>query len=256
MKRLIWALCLLFLTLSLAAQGVVSVRVMSMNIKEGGQKALYQVKPYADVINEYRPDFVCLQEVDYRTTRNGGKDFLGELAEQTGMFPYFCQSFAYRGGGFGVAVLSKYPFYKARKQVAKISGAREDRATGWVYVMLPGGKRIRVASTHLALESDDITTQNIAQVNASIFEDKDTPTLLIGDFNCTPASGPMDYARIRWQEIGAGSGFTIPSDKPNRQLDYVMGYPKKKWRAVSYEIVPKPNLSDHCFIVADVEYEE
>ncbi len=253
MKRLYLTLCFVSLSLMLSAQ---SVRVMSMNIKEGGLRALYAVSPYAAVINEYHPDFVCLQEVDCRTTRNGGRDFLGELAVQTGMFPYFCQSIEYRGGGFGVAVLSRYPFYKARKQLSKINGAREDRATGWVYVMLPGGKRIRVASTHLALESDDITVQNIAQVNACIFEDKDTPTLLIGDFNSTPDSGPMDYARIKWQEIGAGSGFTIPSDNPNRQLDYVMGYPKKKWRCLSYEIVAKPALSDHCFIVADVEYYE
>lgn len=253
MKRMFLTICFISLSLELSAQ---SVRVMSMNIKEGGKPALHRVAPYAEVINEYKPDFVCLQEVDHRTLRNGGKDFLGELAEKTGMFPYFCQSIVYQGGGFGVAILSRYPFYKAQKQIAKIDGAREDRATGWVYVMLPNGKKIRVASTHLALESESITSKNIALLNASIFEDKETPTLLIGDFNCTPDSGPLEYAKIKWQEIGAGSGFTIPSDKPTRQLDYVMGYPKNKWRSKSYNIIAKPNLSDHCFIVADVEYEE
>lgn len=253
MKRILTILCFVFLSCSLNAQ---EVRVMSMNIKEGGKLALYRVEPYAEVIKEQHPDFVCLQEVDHRTTRNGNKDFLGELAQLTGMFPYFCQSFSYQGGGFGVAILSKYPFYKVQKQVASINGAKEDRATGWVYVMLPNGKKIRVASTHLALESNDVTTQNIAQINLKIFEDKDTPTLLVGDFNSTPESGPIEYAKIKWQEIGAGSGFTIPAENPNRQLDYVMGYPKNKWECLSYEILALPKLSDHCFIVADVKYEE
>ena len=252
-KKIIMALCLLTMTLQLSAQ---SVRVMSMNIKESGKYAKYKIEPYADVIKEYNPDFVCLQEIDYRTIRNGGKDFLGELAKLTGMFPYFCQSFSYQGGGFGVAILSKYPFYKAQKVIAKIDGARENRATGWVYVLLPSGESIRVASTHLALESADITTQNLAQINSKIFEDKQTPTLLIGDFNSTPESGPIEYAKIKWQEIGPRNGFTIPADNPNRQLDYIMGYPKKKWSYASYEIVAKPELSDHCFIVADVKYEK
>ena len=253
MKRILTIICLISLTFSLNAQ---EVRVMSMNIREGGERASHKAQPYADVINEQRPDFVCLQEVDHYTRRNGGQDFLGELAQLTGMFPYFCQSISYQGGGFGVAILSKYPFYKVQKQLAVIKGTREDRATGWVYVMLPNGKKIRVASTHLALESADITTQNIALVNAKIFEDKETPTLLIGDFNSTPESGPIDSARIKWQEIGAGSGYTIPSEKPAKQLDYVMGFPKGKWSCSSYKILALPKLSDHCFIVADVKYEE
>lgn len=234
----------------------VRLRVLSMNIKEGALYASHRAEPYAELINKYSPDVVCLQEVDYMTIRNGKKDFLNELAEATGMFPYWCQSFSYQGGGFGVAILSKYPFLKAEKIISSIEGAREARSTGWIYISLPEGGTVRVATTHLALESATITTRNLADVNKHMFaEDERTPTLLIGDFNATDDSDPIKYAKITWQEIGAGTGFTIPSDKPNRKLYYVMGFPKN-WKSERYEIIARPDLSDHCFVLADVIYEE
>lgn len=233
----------------------ISLRVMSLNIKEGASYASHESRPYSDIINTYKPDFVCLQEVDYKTVRNEGRDWLNEVAAQTGMFPYYCKSFTYQGGGFGTAILSKYPFYKAFKTVFSASGTREDRASGWVYVQLPSGAAVRVATTHLALESADITTKHIASINAAIFaEDTLTPTLLVGDFNAVPDSDPIKYAKIKWQEIAPGQGNTIPSSAPNRQLDYVMGFPKK-WKYTNYSILAHPELSDHCFILADVKFE-
>ena len=79
------------------------------------------------------------------------------------------------------------------------------------------------------------------------------PTLLIGDFNATPDSDTMNYAKFKWQDIGEGTGNTISSTNPTKRIDYVMGYPKT-WIRKSYEIVCNPGLSDHCFIVADVEH--
>ena len=246
-----------FLSLQQANAGErIRLRVMSMNIKEGAAYASYKAAPYAEIIKEYDPDVVCLQEVDYMTTRNGKRDFLNELAAATGMFPYWCQSFSYQGGGFGVALLSKYPFLKAEKITSTIQGAREPRSTGWIYICLPEGGTVRIATTHLALESPEITIQNIADVNKKIFaQDKLTPTLLIGDYNAEEGSDPIKYVKNTWQEIGEGTGFTIPSDNPKVKLDYIMGYPKK-WKYENYKIIARPDMSDHCFVMADLIYEE
>lgn len=253
MKRLIAIAALTASLCTCLRAGEISIRVMSMNIKEGAKYADHKAEPYAELINSSSPDFVCLQEVDFMTFRNGGRDWLNELAALTGMFPFYCKSFDYQGGGFGTAILSRYPFYKASKTVFSSKDTREDRASGWVYVQLPDGNSVRVATTHLALESADITTKHIASVNSAIFsEDSSIPTLLVGDFNATPGSDPIVYAKIKWQEIAPGSGNTIPADNPNRQLDYMMGFPKK-WSADSYIILSHPELSDHCFILADLK---
>lgn len=255
MKKILLAVFMIWMG-SLCAAQTLSLRVMSMNIKEGGRYIGNVSEPYSELIKEYDPDVVALQEVDYKTIRNGGKDWLNEVAEQTGMFPYYCQSFVYQGGGFGVALLSKYPFYKAEKIVSVIEGAREQRASGWIYISLPDGEKVRVASIHLALESSQITIRHMADLNKKIFEnDTETPTLLIGDYNSTPESDAITYIKVKWQDISKGTEPTIPSDAPKTKLDYVMGYPKN-WTRQSYETVARPDLSDHCFIVADVSFTE
>lgn len=250
MRRILIILCFL-LCQSLSAQ--TELKILSMNIKEGAKFADHKAAPYAEIILEEKPDFVALQEVDYCTVRNGGIDWLNDLAQATGMMPYYCKSFDYQGGGYGVAILSKYPFYKAEKIVSVIEGAKEPRATGWVYVCLQSGQIVRVGSTHLALESAEITTKNMADVNKKIFaEDTTTPTLLIGDYNAAPDSDPIEYFKLKWSCVSSGIGNTIPSDKPTRCLDYIMGYPKAVWTMKSHKILARPDLSDHCFIVATV----
>lgn len=252
-KILLVALPMIFLgVLSLRGQ---SFRILSMNMKEGGQYAGYKAAPYAAFIKEYDPDFVCLQEVDMRTIRSKKTDILDSLALQTGMFPFFCKSFDYQEGGFGVAILSKYPFYRVEKTVVTLDGAREPRGTAWVYVQLPDGSNVRVGSVHLAVESNDLAIKQWADVSKKVLLEKDIPTILAGDFNCPPDGATISYVSIKWQEIARGSGPTIPSTGPTTQLDYMMGYPKGGWKWRNYKIIPRSDLSDHCFIVADLSYE-
>ena len=78
---------------------------------------------------------------------------------------------------------------------------------------------------------------------------------MIGDYNVVPDSDAIAYCKLNWQEIGAGSGLTIPATNPKKQLDYIMGHPKK-WKYSNYKIIARPDLSDHCFIIADLYYEK
>lgn len=264
MKRITKILLALLLSATtlhtVSAQKSVSLRVMSMNIKEGGKYINHLSAPYAELINQWQPDVVCLQEVDYRTTRNGGRDWLNEVAMATGMMPYFCQSMGYQGGGFGTALLCKWPFFGLTKIVTNLDGAREPRATGWIYFTTPEGVTVRVATTHLALESSQMTIKHLADINSKMFaEDDTTPSLLVGDFNATDGSDPIVYAGNRWKDLGKGYGNTYPTSReeitysPSR-LDYVMAYPKTGWSVVEYRILDCPELSDHRFIVADVTF--
>ena len=251
------------LALSLTILGLSSVsaqsafRVMSMNIREGGERASYKSKPFADCINEYKPDFVCLQEVDNKTNRNGKRDWLNEVAMQTGMFPLFVKSMDYRDGGFGVAILSKYPFYKSGYIISTFpitNGKKvEPRGTGYIYVMLPDGQPLRVIFTHLALGMDNIK-KNIADINTYILEqDLDTPSLLLGDMNCDEGTSASNYLLATWQDLGYQTGKTFPVDKLEQRIDYITGYPKRTFARTDFQVVAHPELSDHCFIIADLK---
>lgn len=256
MKRLVLIIASLFLAFAsdLYAQKTVNLRVMSMNIRQGGEYAGNKSEPYSELINKYKPDVVALQEVDYKTTRNGKRDWLNEVAMQTGMFPYFCKSITYQGGGFGPALLSKYPFFKCEKAVFSHKDTREDRATGWIYVQLPDGGVVRVGVVHLSLETSQLTIQHFASINKVFFaEDTTTPALMIGDYNATQGSDPINYVKNKWQDVIPDLGFTIPATGPTSQLDYVMGFPKGAWTCTSHEVLARSDMSDHCFIVADVQ---
>ena len=110
MHKQIVLLILLLMSTTFSAQNL-ALRVMSMNIKEGGKPADFSAAAYAGCIREHNPDIVVFQEMDNFTTRNGKKDLLSELAVQLGMFPYYGKAFTYATGDFGNAILSKYPFY-------------------------------------------------------------------------------------------------------------------------------------------------
>lgn len=258
MKRLIGILsafvCFTALPQTILAQKSLSLRLMSINMKEGGSYANYKAQPYVDFIRQYDPDVIVLQEMDNFTTRNGNKDLLTEIASGLNMFPYYSQSFVYQGGGFGVAVISKYPYYRAGKVISEPDGAKEPRACGWIYVQLPDGNTVRVASVHLAVESEDLRVKNIADYNSELLKEPDVPTLIAGDFNATPDSNTVAYARINWQNLGGTTDFTIPSSGPNRRLDYIMGFPKN-WSCSLFKVDAQPGLSDHCCLIADLTYE-
>jgi len=254
LKLKIIILHLLLIIVALTNAQTISIKVMSMNIKEGGMIADFNADAFCTFIRQYNPDFISFQEMDNFTNRNGKKDLLIEMAAKLGMFPYFGNAFSYDSGDFGVAILSKYPFFNAKTIVSKPTGAREPRSCSWVDVVLPNKRTVRVAATHLDVAPDDqIRITMLASINSNMLTNNSFPTLLIGDFNATPESAVLSYASFKWQDIGAGTGNTIPSTGPTIRIDYVLGYPKT-WIKKSYEIICQPQLSDHCFIVAEVEH--
>ncbi len=45
---------------------------------------------------------------------------------------------------------------------------------------------------------------------------------------------------------------TYPSNNPSRKIDYVMLYPKNRWKVIATEVIQDSIASDHCAYLVTV----
>lgn len=236
-----------------AQEAPLRLKVMSINVCRSGELTGYSVEPFAALIREHQPDFVALQEVDYKTRRNTGIDFTTKLGAAAGMSPVFGRTIYYQGGEYGIAVLSKYPFMSVKiEPLPAPPGTSEQRAVLITEVRLPSGQEVRFASTHLDYASDAVSSAMAKALTNLLIKD-DMPTIVGGDFNAIPESKTISEDMSPWMRLCNDSP-TSP-DKPTKKIDYLFGYPKEKWKTIRYQVISQTGISDHCQIVAEVEFE-
>src|SRR6185437_13939279 len=106
------ALLTLTLMVGCASSGgkPVPMTVMTYNIHHGaGMDKRVDLPRIANLIKQFNPDFVALQEVDVDTNRTGHLNQPAELGKLTGMHPLFGRAMDYDGGQYGVMILSRSP---------------------------------------------------------------------------------------------------------------------------------------------------
>ncbi|MBW8331721.1 MAG: endonuclease/exonuclease/phosphatase family protein [Prolixibacteraceae bacterium] len=256
-NKISWLLFLLFFMLSFseskAQSNAIRLKVMSFNVCRSGELTQYSVAPFANLIRQYQPDFIALQELDYKTTRNTGIDFLTKLGAALNMFPVFGRTIFYQGGEYGIAVLSKYPFLLVKTEpLPSPAGTKEQRAVLITEIRLPSGQDIRFVSTHLDHSTDAVGSEMARALNNLLLKD-DMPIILGGDFNARPETGTIANEMQSWKRF-CNNDPTSP-DNPTSKIDYLFGYPKEKCRTISYQVIARTGISDHCPIVAEIEFQ-
>lgn len=231
-----------------------SIRILSINTRMSGQMVSYSVTPFKDYIKQYDPDFVMLQEVDYRTARNNGRDFSTELASELGYFSAFGYALQYVQGEYGVAILSKYPIEKiANTQLTgNATEMKEKRTVLYIDVIMPTTeKKVRMAVTHLDHSTDAVRLSMVQQLNAAI--GTSVPTLLTGDFNAKPIESAISMGMVSWQRI-CNDNSTYPASSPSSKIDYIFAKPIDRWTVKSFRLLTNTSsITDHCALLADVE---
>ena len=234
-----------------------TLKVMTYNLRFG---ELASMSDFADFINAESPDIVALQECDWATYRErapkqNGVKFVNELAYRTGMFGLYGKSMDYKGGYYGIGLLSRYPIVKSERiPLPNICGAdgkptAEPRVMLLAEIELPSGRHITFISTHLEVSSSEIRVVQAEFINERM-EDV-APALLAGDFNSAPDTPEIAEICSEWKNL-TGPDFTISSTKPVKKIDYIFGRPKDKVEMVSTKTVSGVTLSDHLPIVSTV----
>jgi len=232
------------------------IKVLSFNIYHGEtMNHQFDLDIIAKVINDAQPDFVAMQEVDKNTHRAKEMDLTTELAIRTGMAPLFGKAMDYDGGEYGEGVLSKHSFLQTQNIALPYSEGNEPRAALKTTTILPWGDTICFIGTHLDHLEDDGDRVKQAQAINKRMTDKTRPCLLAGDLNDTPNSQTINILEEVWESSYNKSHPkpTYPSVNPSRKIDYVMFYPKNKWRVLKTEVIQDSIASDHCAYLVTLE---
>lgn len=254
----VFVVCLLSLiSLAAGAAEPLRLRVLTYNIHHGeGVDGKLDLPRIARVILSVSPDLVALQEVDDGTQRTGQVKQLEELARLTKLQGTFGKNFDFQGGGYGNAVLSRFPLVTQRNVLLPRVGENEQRGVLIVTVQPTGFPRaITFASTHLDYQRDDTERlQGVAKLNELLADEKVGPALLAGDFNDTLGSRTLQQLQTAWQVTNDTEMPTTPVDKPKRQIDFVLCRPTARWKLVETKVLDEAVASDHRAVLAVLEY--
>ncbi len=208
----------------------------------------------AKVISLIDPDVIALQELDKFTTWHP-HDQLQELADRTGMKPYYCKTIDYRGGDYGIGILSK------REPLRTVSGdlpGTEARK----FFLAEFDDYIFIA-THLCHLETTNRAQSVEIINAYIaanYASYTKPIFLAGDFNESNMSSEMMVKlKEKWEIISTSSNTFMNTATPKR-IDYIVLYKGNEaacevlgTAVPSYDEINVNKVSDHLPVLVDIK---
>ena len=245
-------LCLTF-GLSLMAQATVDssrvIKVLTFNILHGANtNKTFDLDIIAKVIQDADPDFVALQEVDYKTERAKKYDLVTELGWRTKMTPLYGRAMYYDGGEYGEGILSKHTFLNTRNVALPYNPGDEPRAALEITTVLPSNDTISFIGTHLDhLKVEDNKIMQAKKINEVFILNK-YPTILAGDLNAEPGSTTMRILQSAWTTSFTNTDPepTYSSTEPTKKIDYVLFRPQHKWQVLHTKTICDTIASDHC----------
>jgi endonuclease/exonuclease/phosphatase family metal-dependent hydrolase len=240
-------------------------RVLSYNIHHAeGVDGKLDLERIARVIVEAKADLVALQEVDQNVKRSGSVDQPAELARLTKLEVAFGGNIPLQGGEYGNAILSRWPIKNPRNTKLPNHDQGEQRGVLQGEVQPPGSAEpLVLLATHFDHRRNDAErVASAALINDLAGKLPDSPALLAGDLNDVPESQTLRNLQARWTvatrtEASApaktGPIFTIPVEKPTRQIDFVLVRPAERWKVIDIQVLDEKVASDHRPILATLE---
>lgn len=254
-------LCFVFLSAIFLLTGVSvsaqqTIKVMSYNIHHcnpPSREGFIDVDAIANAIKKEGPDIVALQEVDINTTRSGKVNQAAHLALKTGLKSfYFAKAIDHEGGDYGVAILSKFPLDDIHTYRLPMDSATkgEPRVLAVAIATVPGGKKIRIASTHL--DAQKAPVNRLLQIKAidSIAALESLPFIIAGDFNAEEKSDVIKTLDKGFTRTCTNCAPTIPVINPRKAIDFIAYKPGGLLSVKSHQVVDETYASDHLPVVA------
>ncbi len=238
-----------------------TIKVMTYNVHHCNPPGkatigVIDIKAVSKLIHDQNPDIVALQEVDVNTSRSGKEiNEAEEIAKNNGMYFYFGKAIDFGGGGYGVAILSKYPISEMKTiLLSKESNPNaEQRVLTTARIKLPGRKDFRFACTHLDVVSEENREMQVKQIIETSMQDS-IPIILAGDFNDVEGSKPLQLLDKQFQVSCKACPSTSPQDTPRKAIDFIGFYRKFPFKVISHQVIEELYASDHRPVMAVLSF--
>ncbi len=192
--------------------------ILSWNIHKGigGIDRRYSLARVAELINEIAPDIALLQEVADNWPP-AGNELQGERLTQLTDLGHlaFAPEHRFKVGGYGNAILSRFPIIDTHRIDLKI-GWRKQRSALQSLIRLPENgegrsRKIVATSLHLGLAEGERRQQLATLLDRDRRASDDCPSVLGGDFNDVFGSlqkrFPSEYRRAGSRENSFPAAF-------------------------------------------------
>jgi len=188
-------------------------------------------------------EVVGLQEIDQMTDRVGGIDTMKALSKST-QYPYyaFFKAFPYKGGEYGLGILSKYPILKTERFELESNGY-EQRVLGYACIDVHGTP-LPFFVTHVSYEDKPTRSVQLAQI-AEILKLYHN-YILTGDFNTFDFAEYVAFSDA--QTVNREGRFSVTFPQGQVSIDNIV-YRADAWSFDAPQVITE-SYSDHYALYA------
>lgn len=234
------------------------LRLLSYNIRAGlGLDENRDLERIAQVVCNFAPDLLVLQEVDRHVARSQCIDQFQFFASALGLNGHFAKTIDLQGGDYGIALFSRWPIRERFTLPLPSLEGHEDRVLAGIEVEHPHADRpLWWLGTHLARYSAPLRLaqgEAIEQFVATHLP-KQANILLAGDFNDSRHAPPLRFLAQHWQ-IVSREALTYPANAPESDIDHILIRNGSDINAVSADTLDETVASDHLptYVLAEVK---
>jgi len=139
-----------------------------------------------------------------------------------------------------------------KQEAIRLPKGNEPRVALACELELPCGERVVVVNVHFDWVKDDAFRFAQAKVVAEFLDSLTLPCILLGDFNDGPDSRTLKLLSEHMLEAKKPNGdrFTFSATNPNREIDFLLAGPAKKWNVGFCKVLDGKVTSDHRPVVA------
>ncbi|WP_266364376.1 endonuclease/exonuclease/phosphatase family protein [Tellurirhabdus rosea] len=221
-----------------------TITVLTYNINYGlDPKGYSNLLRVAQLIRQYKPDLVAIQETDSATLRSYRRNQIRQLAGLTGMQYAFAGADSYEGGRIGLGVLSRYPIIAHNRVLLPNPDSLAPRILQDAYVELPDGRSIRFTNTQLEPKSfvnRGVQLATLRQVLGNSIQ----PIIWAGDLSTDPEDPIVVKLRENWDDAGADARQPTIHNSGAR-TDYILTLRGAEFELVRYRVLNEPTIAPH-----------